>query len=242
MVFVAEAHDNGWWHWDVNPEVDDQGVPITFRRTPRERLYSFINQGIENILAKDLYAGLIASMHHAGLPQHRYGTLPAVPRRQDEYTQKFIRESEPFYKELMAKVATMKEYEGVSSADYLWFNYRMMQVFDRLSLFFCCNYDLERATASESQSQGDKDYGRAFYTSTINATPVRFGQEDTELHLTPLSKTKLKVEPFPFDESPLKVSVRGRIVPRRAYKSQEEFRDVYRRLPREAFEYTLVPN
>ena len=75
-------------------------------------------------------------MHHAGLPQHRYGTLPAVPRRQDEHTQKFIREREPFYKELMAKVETMKEYEGVSSSDYLWFNYRMMQVFDRLSLVF----------------------------------------------------------------------------------------------------------
>ena len=35
MVLVAEAHDNGWWHWDINPSVDDEGVPITFRRTPR---------------------------------------------------------------------------------------------------------------------------------------------------------------------------------------------------------------
>jgi hypothetical protein len=116
-----------------------------------------------------------------------------------------------------------------------------MQVFDRLSLFFCCNFDLEKATTSESQSQNDKDYGRAFYTSTINSTPTRFGQPDTELSLTPVSKTKLKVEPFPFDESELKVSVRGRIVPRRAYRSQEEFRDVYRRQLRETFQYTLVP-
>ena len=45
MVFVAEAHDNGWWHWDINPEVDDQGVPITFRRTPRERLYYIHKSG-----------------------------------------------------------------------------------------------------------------------------------------------------------------------------------------------------
>jgi hypothetical protein len=57
-----------------------------------------------------------------------------------------------------------------------------------------------------------------------------------------MGKTKLEVEPFPFDESPLKVSVRGRVIPRRPYKSQEEFRDVYRRRPREAFEYELVPN
>jgi len=242
MVFVAEAHDNGWWYWDIDPEVDDQGVPITFRRTPRESLYTFINQGINNLLEKDLYAGLIASMHHAGLPQHRYGTLPAVPRRQDEHTQKFIREREPFNKDLMAKVAAMKEYDGVNSADYLWFNYRMMQVFDRLSLFFCCNFDLEKATASESQSQDDKDYGRAFYRSAINSTPTRFGQQDIELCLTPVGKTKLRVEPFPFDQSELKVSVRGRIIPRRPYRSQEEFRDVYRRQPRQTFEYMLVPN
>ena len=241
MVFVAEAHDNGWWHWDINPEVDEQGVPITFRRTPRERLYEFINKGIDNILQKDLYAGLIASIHHAGLPQHRYGTLPAVPRRQDEHTMKFINEREPFNQELIARVATMKEYDGANSKDFIWFNYRMMQVFDRLSLFFCCNYDLETATTSESQSQGDKDYGRAFYRSIIDSTPVRFGQEDIELALRPVGKTRLVVDPYPFDVSPLKVTVRGRRLPRRPFRSQEEFQETYTRQTRETFEYTLVP-
>src|SRR5918994_1104125 len=52
MVLVAEAHDNGWWHWDINPAMDDQGVPITFRKTPRERLYEFINIGINNVLGQ----------------------------------------------------------------------------------------------------------------------------------------------------------------------------------------------
>jgi len=240
MVLVAEAHDNGWWHWDINPRVDDEGVPITFRRTPRERLYEFINIGIDNVLEKDIYAGLIASIHHTGLPQHRYGTLPAVPRRQDEHTMKFIQERESFNKQMMEKVGAMKEYEGVNSSDYIWFNYRMMQVFDRLSLFFCCNFDLETATASESHSQEDKEYGRAFYRSTINPTPVRFGQPDGEICLTPVGKTQLMVDPYPFDESPLKVGGRGRVVPRRPYKTQEEFRALYSRRPRELFEYTLA--
>ena len=240
MVLVAEAHDNGWWHWDINPAVDDQGVPITFRRTPREHLYEFINIGINNVLDKDIYAGLIASIHHTGLPQHRYGTLPAVPRRQDEHTMKFIRERESFNKELIDKVGGMTEYDGVNSSDYIWFNYRMMQVFDRLSLFFCCNFDLEKATTAESHSQDDKEYGRAFYRSAINPTPVRFGQPDTEICLTPLGKTRLMVDPYPFDQAPLQVAVRGRVVPRRPYKSQEEFRELYSRQPRESFEYALV--
>ncbi len=241
MVFAAEAHDNGWWHWDINPEVDDQGMPITFRRTPRARLYEFIDKGIDNIMAQDLYAGLIASIHHAGLPQHRYGTLPAVPRRQDEYTTEFLKRREPLNQELIAKVGASKEYDGANSKDFIWFNYRMMQVFDRLSLFFCCNYDLEKATSSESQTQQDKDYGRAFYASTINPTPVRFGQDDIEMKLTPASKTTLVVNPFPFDESPLNVTVRGRRIRRQQFRSQEEFRDIYRRQPRESFAFRLLP-
>ena len=32
MVLAAEAHDNGWWHWDVNPSVDDEGVPLAPNR------------------------------------------------------------------------------------------------------------------------------------------------------------------------------------------------------------------
>ena len=118
-------------------QVDDQGVPITFRRTPRERLYDFINRGIDNLLRRS--SSPLPDRQHAPRRASRSivtARYPAVPRRQDEHTQKFIQEREPFYKELMAEVATMKEYEGVSSSDYLWFNYRMMQVFDRLSFAF----------------------------------------------------------------------------------------------------------
>jgi hypothetical protein len=39
MVLAAEAHDNGWWDWDVYPSVDEQGAPlhalIAFGRGPR---------------------------------------------------------------------------------------------------------------------------------------------------------------------------------------------------------------
>jgi hypothetical protein len=41
MVLAAEAHDNGWWHWDINPSVDEDGVPLAFTRTPREKRSGF---------------------------------------------------------------------------------------------------------------------------------------------------------------------------------------------------------
>ena len=75
MVLAAEAHDNGWWDWDVFPSVDEQGAPIPFTRTPREFRSTFYGKGIDNVISRDLYAGLIVSMHGVGLTKKRYGTM-----------------------------------------------------------------------------------------------------------------------------------------------------------------------
>ena len=37
------------------------------------------------------------------------------------------------------------------------------------------------------------------------------------------------VEPYPFDDSPLRVSVRRKLIPRVVYKSQEEFKEAFAR-------------
>jgi hypothetical protein len=241
MVFAAESHDNGWWHWDINPSVDDQGVPITFRKTPRKILFEYLSRGIDGVVEKDPYAGLMVSLHLAGLSQHRYGTLSAVPGREDEFTLKFVREQEESHKALKEKIGRMEQYAAAATDDYLWFNYRLMQVFDRLSLFFCCNFGFQDTPGSDSLTQKDRDSGRAYYGSAIKPTPVRFGSEDVELQLRLVDNTTLVVDPYPFDEAPLRVNVRGRIIPRRAYQSQEEFRDVYSRQPRESFNYSMTP-
>ncbi len=235
MVLAAEAHDNGWWHWDIQPSVDEQGAPITFTRTPRESRSDFYGKGIDYVAERDLYAGLIVSMHGVGLNLQRYGTMPSMVKREDEYTRKFIDEREPTHKPMMEKVARTEQYAGMNTEEQIWFNYRMMQVFDRLSLFFCANFNIESVADSGSHSKE----GRAYYGPSIKPTPVRLGQADEELHLRVIDKSAVAVDPYPFDESPLKVNVRGRLIPRKAYKSQEEFREVYAKTPRGSFEFTL---
>lgn len=241
MVLAVDSHDNGWWHWDINPSVDDQGVPITFRKTPRKILFEYLTRGINNVIEKDLYAGLMVSLHLAGLSQQRYGTLPSVPKRDDESTLKFVREQEASHETLKGKVKRMEQYAGATTPDYFWFNYRMMEVFDRLSLFFCCNFDIQGGLSEVSNPQADHESGRAYYGASIKPTPVKLESEDVELQLRPVGKDKIVVDPYTFDRSPLKVSVRGRMIPRKAYQSQEEFREVYWRQPREIFEFTLAP-
>ena len=235
MVLAAEAHDNGWWNWDINPSVDEKGVPLAFTQTPREIRSNFYGKGIDGVVDKDLYAGLIVSMHGVGLPQQRYGTLQTMSKRADEYSLKFIAQREPTHKVMMDQVAQMEQYAGVNTPERIWFNYRMMQVFDRLSLFFCANFDIVSVPESGAHSAG-----KGYYGPWIKPTPVRFDDEDREIQLRAVDERSVVADPYPFDQSPLKVGVRGRLIPRVAYKNQDEFREVYGKTPREVFEFTLA--
>ena len=201
MVLAAEAHDNGWWDWDVYPSVDEQGVPLPFTRTPREIRSGFYGRGIDNVIGRDLYAGLMVSMHGVGLPQKRYGTMPTMADRQDEFSQRFIAEREPTHKVLIEKIRKSEQYAGMDSQEQIWLNYLMMQVFDRLSLFFCANFDLTTVPPT-----GAHTAGKGYYGPSVKPTPVRLGEEDTELKLRAVDPKTVVVEPYPFDQSPLRVS------------------------------------
>ena len=233
MVLAAEAHDNGWWDWDIYPMVDEQGAPIPFTRTPREFRSQFYGKGIDNVRSRDLYAGLIVSMHGVGLTKKRYGTMPTMVERQDEYSQRFVAEREPTHDEMLQTLRRSEQYASGSDEKSIWLNYLMMQVFDRLSLFFCSNYDITAVSATGSHTAG-----KGYYGPSISPTPVKIGQE-CELKLRVSDRRTLVVEPYPFDESPLRISVRGKLIPRIVYKSQEEFRETYAKAKREQFEFTL---
>jgi Protein of unknown function (DUF3891) len=235
MVLAAGAHDNGWWDWDIYPSVDEDGAPIPFTRTPREFRSTFYGKGIDNVIARDLYAGLVVSMHGVGLPQKRYGTMPTMVEREDPYSQKFIAEREPTHKQMIDELQKMEQYAGLASQEHIWHNYLLMQVFDRLSLFFCSNFDI---TSVPNAGSHTKD-GKAYYGATIKPTPVKPGGETSEIQLRIVDRQTVAVDPYPFDQSPLRVSVRGKLIPKIRYKSQDDFRDKFGKAQREEFTFTL---
>ena len=236
MVLAAETHDNGWWDWDIYPSIDEQGAPIPFTRTPREFRSTFYGKGIDNVVARDPYAGLVVSMHGVGLPQKRYGTMPTMVDRDDPYSQKFIAEREPTHKEMIDKLSRMEQYAGLTSRERIWHNYLLMQVFDRLSLFFCSNFDITAVAAAGAHTKE----GKAYYGATIQPTPLKPGDEQGQIQLRVINGQTVVVDPYPFDESPLRVSVRAKLIPKIKYKSQEEFREIYGKAQWQEFIFTLL--
>jgi hypothetical protein len=235
MVLAAETHDNGWWDWDIYPSIDDNGAPIPFTRTPREFRSAFYGKGIDNVIARDPYAGLMVSMHGVGLPQKRYGTMPSMVDRDDPYSQKFIAEREPTHDEMIRKLSGMAQYAGFTSREQIWHNYLLMQVFDRLSLFFCSNFDITTVAAAGAHTKE----GKAYYGATIRPTPLKAGDEQGQIQLRVMDRQTVIVDPYPFDESSLRVSVRGKLVPKITYKCQNAFRETYSKAQRQEFTFTL---
>ena len=45
MVLAAEAHDNGWWHWDINPSADEDGVATGIYSNPSRETFRLLRQG-----------------------------------------------------------------------------------------------------------------------------------------------------------------------------------------------------
>jgi hypothetical protein len=72
---------------------------------------------------------------------------------------------------MLEKLKQMEQYAGASNQGQIWFNYLLMQVFDRLSLFFCSNYDITTVPAT-----GGHTAGKGYYGPSIKTNPGKIGR------------------------------------------------------------------
>lgn len=232
MVFAAIYHDSN--HRDIEAALPidvEQGRPHGHRTTPSA--YKKADGLLHNVAwvgARDPYAGLIVSMHHSGLAQNRYGVIkswqntlgtsqPKKPMKPD--TETMVRGME------QAQRAKIEEFASgdPSSRDQIQTNYRLFQVFDLLSLYFCCD--------------GHADHGMK--EATIGPIPVSYQKGDeVDLHIIPLSDGRIRLDPYPFDESPLTVSVFGRTVRWLNGGTEADCRAVFYNAPRGSMSWTLT--
>jgi len=133
VVTAARRHDDGWGVWEQSPQVDDSGRPIAVFDVDIRSHLAFYRAGIAAITEEDPYAGLLVSMHGAGIYQQRYGTDLALnmsgASKAQELVDGFIREQEVGFS---ARAQALRV-----DGDQCWADYHRLQWFDRLSLAFC---------------------------------------------------------------------------------------------------------
>lgn len=228
MVFATVYHDSGYRDWEGNPPINlEKGRPYGHRETVPTfedyELGAYIRI-IDWIRERDPYAGLLVSMHRTGLWQNRYQTFSSPAGR--------MRERSPAVKAVMKDLESRQQEQrsllGKAEPKFepdLWFNYRMLQVFDILSLYFCCD------GYTDDKLKED----------TVKPVPVRYESgEEVELRIIPTGERAVKFEPYPFDITPLTVSVRARKIPAGSYKSVDEGKEVYFKAPRRLLSFDVT--
>lgn len=212
LLTAAVHHDDGWLIWERAPRIDPATRrPYQFTAMPTDEHIGFYRTGIDSVRARDGYAGLLTTMHLAGLYQMRFGTEPQLaPRtlsaeeesRQRRFLDELHQQQESLRRELRSEGVPAEWLEDRP----LWCNYKLLQMFDRLSLYFC--------TAPPRPA-------------ALGPAPLDYAGGETLLTLRPIDETTVRITPYPFNRSPLPLTVRGCMVADRDYRDDDDFRAAF---------------
>lgn len=216
MVLAATRHDDGWGVWDRRPGWDrERGRPRAFLDVPVPVHLAFYRAAIAAVTDEDPYAGMMISMHGAGIYTGRYGTQPSLAltgrEQYREQVDAFVAEQEALYRRISAELRIPD--------DVRWTDYVLLQLYDRLSLYFCLR-DVER---------GEPE--------TIE--PVPTGSGTASLRIEPVAPWHVRIAPYPFRERPARFSLTRRMLPKTSYDGNEEFRHAFAALTPKRVEITI---
>jgi uncharacterized protein DUF3891 len=202
---AAVFHDFGWLRYETQPEVDPaSGEPFTFTTMPfRTDQLDAYQWCVDWLGGVDPYSALLVGMHRVGLWKSRFETITSPPWRSapnlPQPIQDFIAREEP----------RQKQQRESADANQVWTNYRLLQVWDLLGLYFTT---------------------REPYDNAIEPVPTAY---DGDLHsgvrmsLHPLDACRVAFEPYPFDVRPLVLHIPYRAFDRSSFENTADFRRAY---------------
>jgi hypothetical protein len=201
VIVAAARHDEGWAAWESRPRVDPMtGRPWHFADMHVREHLDFFRVAIAQVAADDGYAGVLVSMHASGLYLQRFSTdrTLSLTRRDaasDALVNTFLSEQRDWRAGLVPA--------DVGDAE-LWADYRVLQVADRLSLWWCLG-------------------GARPADLVMPAAPGRDGA-DVQLTARSTGPWRARLTPYPLGVEPLTLRLTRRLLPDRDWTGDHELR------------------
>ena len=203
VVRAATFHDFGWLRYETSPLIDGStGEPYPFLQVPMtpQQLGAY-QWSLDWMADIDPYSGLIVSMHRTGLWQGRYGLIKHPAGRYNLTT------LSPEVQSLIAHNEAWQEKQRATlDAKGVWTNYRLMQVWDLLGLYFCCQEPYDD------------------HVEPVPTTYAGSNEDGVRLTLRPDGPRRVVFDPYPFDVRPCRAQLAFRTVPRSRYEDVGSFR------------------
>lgn len=221
---AASEHDNGWTEWELNPQIDPVSFsPFTFMSIPTEEHIALYKRGMERIIKADHYAGLLVSMHCAGLYDRARATMPGfsakyIKANENTVVGEFVQRLRLQQLRLKVDLRAAPETNTFAEEKHVEKNLQRLEALDRLSLYFCMG------------PLGD---------SVIDGVPMDNSGKEADWELRPDGTNAVTLSPYPFRRDPLEISILARRVPKRPYADSIDFQKTLGQSQYFAMNFTL---
>ncbi|SNR35256.1 DUF3891 family protein [Halorubrum vacuolatum] len=279
---AVHAHDDGWWPRDRRPRLKPDGTPYDFYEIPAAQWMRLQRRGVDAVARADPYAGLLVSLHAAGLRRQRYGLSPSWPEtprafrgfvereqrrqrslatalREDDTDDRLSVDDSALITHLHdAGEPPSEVFPGTARDPHLWRNYRLLSALDALSLRICAtptrmgssvgSWDGEERCDDEGSNREGRSDGAQTDPGAVEVAPIeiphvptRPGEPDTTLSATPCFGDSWRIDPYPFDRSPVTVHVPTRTVDSTSFQDERTLFDRYYAAEIEEITVTMRP-
>jgi Protein of unknown function (DUF3891) len=199
MCYVVSHHDEGWAEFDRDPVTDKStGLPYNLVETPAEYITVTSRRSPEFNERRHPYCGLLSSMHSWGLYNGRYGLsnlvlIDRIPPQDRPLAVRMLDGEIERQKQLKAEIAKDPQAATWIEEKHLFQNYKQLQFFDTLALYF------NRVHPNERTEQ-------KFEHVPLNA------EEDASITICPREPGVYEMSPFPFAANFAEFAFAGRFI------------------------------
>ena len=207
-VLAIAEHDNGWWEWEADPELDPaDGLPLGLLDLGQHQGMERWRLGVPRFVETHPYVSLLISFHAYWLYAPRcephpdaaffhplFGDPENAPSLEGEElrrAQGFVAEQREIQERLTAWLREAPDWSAAVRPENLMPHVRLLQLADALSLALGFG--------------GDK-------ALSLKGIPRQSWDDRVTLELTPGEARRIVCRPYPFDLDPLPVALRARVL------------------------------
>ncbi len=199
MLYMVTNHDKGWVDYDAAPRTDPRtGLPYNLVDTPAEDITKTSARSPDFNEKHHPYCGLLSSMHSWGLYNGRYGMsdkvlIDTIAPEQRHLADRMLEGEITRQERLKANLAQEPETAAWIEEGHLFQNYKQLQFFDTLALYF---------NRAHEGARGEARFEHVPMSASKDVTVV----------VRPVAPGVYSMSPYPFAEDLAEFSFSGRYV------------------------------
>jgi hypothetical protein len=199
LFYVVSHHDEGWAEFDRDPVTDENtGLPYNLVETPAEYITVTSRRSPDFNERRHPYCGLLSSMHSWGLYNGRYGLsnlvlIDKIPLHDRPLAERMLEGEINRQTRLKAEIAREPQATAWLEEKHLFQNYKQLQFFDTLALYFNRVHPEERAE------------------QRFEHVPLNAGQ-DMSITIRPRDPGVYEMSPYPFAANFAEFAFAGRFI------------------------------